>query len=72
MTYVQTVRLLLFGLLLSGSVSCYLFSLHLFFLLNRFAKDVQEVMVTWEMIGSYLIVGSVLLVVSFMIQRRQS
>lgn len=72
MTYTQTVRLLLFGLLLSASISCFLFAFHLFFLLDRFAKDVAEVTATWELIRSYLIAGSLLLVSGLIAQQRKS
>lgn len=69
MTYTQTVRLLLFGLLLSGSVSSYLFSLHLFVLLHRFASDVHEVMVTWQLIANYLMVGTAFLIVGLLVRK---
>lgn len=55
------LRPLVSSLLIGSSVACFLLALHLVHLLDRFAKDLAEVLATYDVIQSCVVIGAVLL-----------
>lgn len=55
------LRPYLSSLLIGAACASFLLALHLVHLLDRFAKDLAEVLATYEVITSCVVIGSVLL-----------
>ncbi len=65
-------RILLSALLLGLALSSFGLALMLLILLSRFAKDVNEVIATWQYVQNCLVIGVLTLAVWWVGRRQQS
>lgn len=64
-------KLLLSGLLFSGSLASFCLAIHLMILVQRFTSDLPEVLATYEVIQQSLVYSGVLLSVGLLTVRRR-